>query len=540
MEEENRVLRHNLLALKRLLLEQRAETDGAAPPARQRPRGSATPAPAPETEAEAECARLRVALEHAFRECAAAAAERDAWRARCEAQTRAVAQRDAELQALRGVAAESELAQRAAARAQRHARDLERRVHAQLGDARGALRRARQLAATNATLLAYLQAVLGVDSVARFLAAHAHTDDDDAAALAHARRLAHTETLARLHGLPALCADAAASLRADHTPPPKHRQRNQEQPEQEHQDQEGQQGQEQEQQQKEEGEDDDFRVAQEMVGLLASGDADAGELAHNAATRGVAVGAVCAALCVWMAAWPLAPGALETALAVAFRRAAGPRLRTRAHRTATAFVRALAQESPSYAAVGHELCAQLAAQTVGDAAACDAGRARTAQSLAHTLAALACDLALGTAPIYAATADVLARRAPAGVAVVCAAAAGWPEAFVPRPHDLFMHALPCAVCTLDSDSSTCGLLARVRDTCHWRPESPEVLARVLAHPRAVLRQAQERQQEWVCAVCVLAACVPGFADTLAGAAAMHGEEHRALVRRVCAAAGFPG
>lgn len=118
--EENRVLRANLLALKRLLLEQRAAA--GAEPVRQRARhdGSAD-----------ECARLRAALARAFRECQAAAAERDAWRARCAEQARAAAQREDELGALRAVVAESELAQRAAERALKKAHDFERRVHSQ-------------------------------------------------------------------------------------------------------------------------------------------------------------------------------------------------------------------------------------------------------------------------------------------------------------------------------------------------------------------------------------------------------------------------
>lgn len=127
MEEENRVLRSNLLALKRMLLERRgadgssSSEGGAAPPARQRPRG------APDGEG----AQLHAALARAFRECQTTAAERDAWRARCEAQARAAAQREEELAVLRAAAAESELQQRAAARALKKAADFERRLHTQ-------------------------------------------------------------------------------------------------------------------------------------------------------------------------------------------------------------------------------------------------------------------------------------------------------------------------------------------------------------------------------------------------------------------------
>lgn len=409
-----------------------------------------------------------------------------------------------------------------------------------LEDAKGALRRARQVAATNETLMTYLQAVLGVDSVARFLAAHAHSAD----ALAAARQRARTETLARLGGLPALCADAAAQRTAA-TPahPHCHHRHQQSAAAAAEKDDEDDEGNSSNSSSRGESERDDFRVAQEMVAMLARGAADddeegAAALAHNAAVRGVAPAALCQALCVWLAARPLAPGTLEAALDVAFRRPAAQRLRTREQRAAAALVRALAAEAPAHAPAGRELCAQLAVQVVADAAR----GCRAAHTLAHTLAALACDLALGPAPVYAAAAEVLARRAPGAAAVVCAAAAGWPEAFVPRPHDLLVPALATAICSSDAGSGgSVGtpLLARVCATCHWGPPVPAAtLARVLAHPRA-LAAGPARRHEWVCAVCVLAARVPGFAVMLETAAAAHGEPHRALVHDVCAAAEFP-
>lgn len=149
MEDENRVLRSNLLALKRLLLERQAEvgvqqgeereeddiSEGgvvgtaagttATEPMRQRPRVAQS------HNSSSECAQLRTALERAFRECQATAAECDAWRARCAEQARVAAQREEELSALHGVVDASEIKQRAAARELKKARDLERRLHSQ-------------------------------------------------------------------------------------------------------------------------------------------------------------------------------------------------------------------------------------------------------------------------------------------------------------------------------------------------------------------------------------------------------------------------
>lgn len=369
--------------------------------------------------------------------------------------------------------------------------------------------------------MACLQAALGVDSVARFLAAHAHPTD----ALAHARRLAHTETLARLGGLPALCADAAASEAATGagTSVPRSRTRHPHTEEEEH----GR---------------DDFAVAQELTALLARRPEDAADLARNAAARGVASAALCQALCVWAAAHPPAPGALAAALDAAFRLSTGARrLRTREQRAIVTFLRALAQE-PGYADTPREFAAQLAAQAAADAAA---ARPQPARALAHTLAAVAQDLALGTAPVYALAAALLSRVDGGGaVGVVCAAVAGWPEAFVARRGDLFAHALCHVVCASTENAATATgdertLVSRARAACHWRPATAEALAHALADPRA-LTAGTERRHEWACAVCVLAARVPEFAQTLARAAATHGTSHATRLRRVLSAAGFPG
>ena len=475
-------------------------------------------------------AQLRAALQQAF-------VQNQRLQRVCDEQAEQLRAMEAELEQLRSRAAHSDLQQRIAERTIKSAHDYERRNRAlfvarshthcsQMGAEAAHTRphttnrvqnaqeyrlKANRLTAENEVLVTYLAAALGVDAADKFVAYYARRKGGTG----EAQRLARCEVLARTGGLHDLVEAAATTetTKQATTPTPT----------------------------TETGKEASTStatntrkeqvIARQLVALLGGREPEeAADVAHNTATRRVGVAALCSALCVWVAEWPVPAERQQCELETAFR-LPGQCLLSADERALLDFVSALRHEdAATYAALPAELCAVLASQAVRDAEDDSSpAAARTALALAHTHALLCREVRCDAGEVLALVVELLTRRTETAAAraraadVVLAAVAAWPEAFVPRPDDFLVHAVCLAVDTNTAAQSR-PLLAHAIAACHWYVCTQDELARALVHRQtlaAFVESSSEEQgfrvdaasalfQRWFWALCVAVNAVPGF------------------------------